>query len=283
MKQVLYTILTIVLFQACTFFQAEEDRKPVARVYDKYLYEDELSSRIPKNVSSQDSTVLARSIIKNWVEKQLLVYKAETNLPEEKKNVDQKLQEYRYDLLIYAYQSELLEQKLDTVISDKEIEAYYTANQDNFQLKDYIVKVRYVKLEENAPKVDKVRKWMVSKQADDRTKLEDYCYQFASNFYLDDNSWLYLDDLLKEVPLEVYNKEQLLRSSKLIEYSDSTNIYLVKIADYKLKDGLSPLSLERENIKAILMNKRKKEFINKMKQDIFDEALRKNNFETFEN
>ena len=75
----------------------------------------------------------------------------------------------------------------------------------------------------------------------------------------------------------------LLKTTKLVEYSDSTNIYLVKIADYKLKDGISPLSLERENIKAILLNKRKKEFINKMKQDIFDEALRKNNFETFEN
>ena len=282
MLKKIFFISIIASIQACSFLQPKEERVPVARVYEKYLYEDELSKRIPEGITGTDSVALAKNIIKNWIEKQLLVYKAETNLPEEKKNVEQKLQEYKNDLLIYTYQSELVEQKLDTSISSTEIESYYNTHQENFQLKDYIVKVRYVKLETNAPKLDKVRKLIISNKDADRTELEDYCYQFASNFYLDDNSWLYLDDLLKEVPLEVYNKEVLLKSTKLVEYSDSANIYLVKIADYKLKDGISPLSLERENIKAILLNKRKKEFINQMKQDIFDEALRKNNFETFE-
>jgi hypothetical protein len=275
-------ILFIASLSACSYFSEQDiERKLIARAYDKYLYLDELSENIPDNISEEDSIILAKALIKNWIEKQLLVYQAEVNLPNEKKDMEQKLADYRNDLLIYTYQSELLLQKLDTAVSDKEIESYYNENKSNFELKDYIVKVFYVKLDPNAPNLKKVEAWLSSNKADDRLKLEDYCYQFAQNYYLDDKSWLYFDDLLKEIPIEEYNIERFLRSNKLVKTSDSESLYLLYIIDYKLKDSLSPLILEKDNIRNIILNKRKRNFVSTLKKDLFEEAERKNNFEIY--
>jgi len=272
----------VFLLTGCQWLQSkEEERKPVARVYDQLLYHEDLSRNIPENTSSEDSIVLAKSLIRNWIEKQLMIYQAETNLTDEKKNVEEQLREFRADLLIYAYQSELIRQKMDTIVTDEEIENYYTANRDNFELKDYIVRVNYVKTELNAPKLDRVESWLLSSKEKDREKLEDYCFQFATNFYLDDESWLYLDDFLKEVPIEVYNKEKLLKNQRLVRFTDSTHVYMVRIKDYRLKDSISPLSLERENIRSIILNKRKLSFINELRQQLFEQAERKNNFEIY--
>lgn len=261
----------------------EVNREPVARVHETFLYRDEVEERIPNNLTVEDSLALAKSITYSWIERQLLVHQAEKNLDAEIKDVEKKLQEYRNDLLIYAYQNELIQQKLDTTISETEIEEYYQSNQDHFKLKDYIVKVQYVRLDTNAPKVDEVKTWMRKDDEESKTQLEEYCYQFASNFYLDDQNWLYLDDVLKEVPVEIYNKANFVRSRQLIEHQDSTNVYLLKISSYQLKDGVSPLSLERDKIKSMLLNKRRSDFLNQLKEDLRNEAISKNNFETFDN
>jgi len=274
-------VIGLVSIIACS--PEEVNREPVARVHEAFLYRDEVEERIPNNLSVEDSLALAKSITYSWIERQLLVHQAEKNLDTEIKDVEKKLQEYRNDLLIYAYQNELIQQKLDTTISESEIEEYYQSNQDHFKLKDYIVKVQYVRLDTNAPKVEEVKTWMRKDDEESRTQLEEYCYQFASNFYLDDQNWLYLDDVLKEVPVEVYNKANFVRSRQLIEHQDSTNVYLLKISSYQLKDGVSPLSLERDKIKSMLLNKRRSDFLNQLKEDLRNEAISKNNFETFDN
>lgn len=258
------------------------NREPVARVYESYLYRNQVEERIPNNLSVEDSLSLAKSITYSWIERQLLVHQAEKNLDAEIKDVEKKLQEYRNDLLIYAYQNELIQQKLDTNISESEIEEYYKSNQDNFKLKDYIVKVQYVRLDTNAPKLDDVKKWMAKDDEESQKQLEEYCYQFASNFYLEDQNWLYLDDVLKELPIEVYNKANFVRSKQLVQHQDSANFYLLKISSYQLKDGVSPLSLERDRIKSMLLNMRRSDFLIRLKEDLRNEAISKNNFETFD-
>lgn len=270
------------MIQSCNLFNSdEEDREPVARAYDRYLYADELAQNIPNSLSDEDSTVMAHSLIKNWIEKQILVYQAESNLPGEKKNVEKKLEEYRNDLLIYTYQNELLNQKLDTTVTEAEIKTYYQNNKKNFQLKDYIIKVYYVKVDTNAPRVDELKSNILADDTESLRKVEDYCYQFAHNFYLDENKWLYLDDILKEIPVEDYNREKFLRKNKIFELEHAQYKHILRVLNYRLKDSTSPLSLEHDKIKSIILNQRKVEFIKNLKGDLFAEAERKNNFEIY--
>ncbi|MEM9023684.1 MAG: hypothetical protein AAGB22_08070, partial [Bacteroidota bacterium] len=226
----------------CHTQDSTSEREPVARVYEQYLYRDQVDALVPDGTSPSDSINIVQNYIRSWVEQRLLVTLAERNLPEERKNVEKQLEDYRNSLLIFSYEQELVRQKMDTLVTEDQIAEYYKNNKSDFELKDYIVKVRYVKLEQNSPRLNRVRQWMRSDGVEELQQLEDYSHQFAVNYFFDENIWLYFDDLLKEIPIETYNKENLLRTRKWVEFSDDSYLFLLRIKDYRLKNSTSPLS-----------------------------------------
>ncbi|MBI2269605.1 MAG: hypothetical protein HYU69_04520 [Bacteroidetes bacterium] len=254
----------------------------IARVYESYLYAEDVKSIVPKNIKAEDSLALIKKYINNWITEALILHKAEQNLTEEQKDVEKQLKDYRNSLITFAYERELVNQKLDTVVSDSAIVEYYNQNKNNFELKDNIIRVSYVKVSKKAPDLQKVRLLYRSEVSKDKEALENYCHQYAENFYLDDNAWLLFDDLLKEIPIQpTYNKELFLQNNRFIEVNDSTSLYFVNIKGFQIKNSISPLSFEKENIKNIILNKRKLELINKMKEEAFNEARNNKDVEEF--
>ncbi|MBL7923584.1 MAG: hypothetical protein JNL88_05255 [Bacteroidia bacterium] len=276
--------LCLVLLLVSCKKQARQEavsEKVVARVYDKYLYAEDLRNIVPRGTSKNDSLTIIRSYVQNWIQQQSVLRRAEDNLDDERKNVDRQLEEYRNSLITYIYESELVKQKLDTAIGDEEIEKYYNDHQNNFQLKNNIIRVLYFKLPRTAPKIDKVKNWYKSGQEKDRKQLEEYCYQFASDYYFNDEEWLLFDELLKKVPIEAYDQEHYLRNNRFIEIPDSNSIFFVNIQGFKIKESLSPLSFERDNIRNLILNKRKLDLISEMEKDAYQDALQKQEIENW--
>ncbi len=255
--------------------------KPIARVFEKKLYMEEIKLILPKNSSPKDSELFVKSYIQQWITDELILHQAEVNLSEDDKDIQKEIDEYRKNLLVYRYETELVHQKLDTAVSTQDIEAYYNEHKQNFMLKDNIVKVTYVKINKKIPNADKVKKWYTSKDIGDQDNLKKYCIQYADNFFLDDNTWLLLDDVMKEIPLHDYNPELLLKTSRQIELSDTLFNYYLNIKEFKIKNTASPLSFEKENIRQIIINKRKLSLIEQMKQSVFSQAKESNNFEVY--
>ncbi len=271
---------------ALCFISCSQGNEPsregaLARVYNSYLYASDIKDIVPVGTSGADSAVLVKKYINNWIREMLIVKKAEDNLGEEEKNVNKQLQDYRNSLIVYSYEKALVNQQLDTVVGNEEIEKYYNDNPSNFELKDNIIKVLYIKVSRKAPSLEKVKKWYKSDVEKDRASLDSYCHQFAENYYLDDNTWLLFDDLLKEIPIETYNKELFLKNNRYVEVQDSTSYYFLNIKGFKIKNSLSPLAFEKENIRNIILNKRKLSLITKMKNDVYDDALSSKKFETY--
>ena len=102
MRIVNYFIALAISMAIVSCSPKEVNKEAVARVYESYLYRNEVEERIPNNLSVDDSLALAKSITYSWIERQLLVHQAEKNLDAEIKDVEKKLQEYRNDLLIYV-------------------------------------------------------------------------------------------------------------------------------------------------------------------------------------
>ncbi|MCC6251179.1 MAG: hypothetical protein IT238_01805 [Bacteroidia bacterium] len=274
-------IVFALLFSQCKYLKKNrnKNRATVARVYDSYLYLDDVLEQMPDKLQGQDSINFIRSYAETWARQQVVLHQAEKNLSDEQKDVDDELESYRKALITYAFEKALVQQKLDTLVSNTEIENYYNANPQNFELKDNIIKVIYVKVKKNAPKVNRLKELYRSENPNDRKHLEDYCRQFAENYYLDDDSWLLFNDLLKEVPIETYDKERFLKNNRLIEFSDNDYLYFVNIKGFKIKDSVSPLSFERDNIKSIILNKRKLKLIEDMRNDVYNDALNNNQIE----
>jgi hypothetical protein len=259
----------------------DPNRKPVARVYDKYLFVDDLKGIVSQGTQAEDSVKIIGNYITNWTKEALILHKAESNLSDEQKDVQKELEAYRQSLLLYAYEKELVRQKLDTVVSVTDISDYYEKNQNNFQLKDNIIKVLYVKVKKQAPQITKLKMLYRSDLPKDREALKSYCHEFAENFFLDDNSWLLFDDLLKEIPIETYNKELFLRNNRFVEVTDSLNCYFVNIKGFKIKNSISPLAFEKDNIRNIIINKRKLQLITQMKEDVYRDAQEKKDVEVY--
>ncbi len=271
------------MYSCKTESDKDQNRIAIAKANNEYLYTDEIKDIVPQGTVAKDSAELIKKYIDNWIHESLVIQKAENNLNDEQKNVEKQLKDYRNSLITYAYEKELVKQKLDTIITDSEIEVYYNNNQSDFELKDNIIKVIYVKVDKKAPGIDKLKKWYKSDNLKDKEQLSSYCHQFAANFYLDDTSWLLFDDLLKEIPIQTYNKELFLQNNRFVEVSDALSNYFVNIKGFKIKKSLSPLTFEKENIKNIILNKRKLELITKMKEDVYNDAINNKKIEIYSN
>tara|TARA_B110000046_G_scaffold37662_1_gene41107 strand:- start:4973 stop:5839 length:867 start_codon:yes stop_codon:yes gene_type:complete len=268
---------------SCDLLFGPNDEKvgePVIRVFDKFLYQSDLSKIIPEGTDSVDSIILVQNYMNTWTETQLMIHRAELNLNEGQMNFDQELTDYKNNLIIYKYEQALIQQKLDTSISPQEIQNYYSDNPQNFELKDYVVKARWIKVDKEAPKLKKIRKVINSEKKEDIAALEDYCYQFAVNCLLED-TWLYLDEFYSSVPLKTNNIEGFLRSNASFEVEDEQFLYLVYIKDYKLKETISPLELERDKIKNIILNKRKIKLLSVIRDGLLEEGKDKNNVQYY--
>lgn len=258
-----------------------EDKQVVARAFEYYLYDEDIIGVVPAGASKSDSMTITGNFIENWIRQKAVLHKAEKNLNDESKNVNKKLEEYRNSLLTYTYETELIRQNLDTVVSDEEIETFYENNKNNFELKDNIIKVIYLKLSKNSPKLNKVREWFKGGSAKDRTSLQDYCHQYALNYFLDEDTWLLFDDLLKEIPIKTYDKEQYLQNNRNIEIEDSSNIYMVSIKGFMMKNSNSPLSFERNNIRTMIINQRKLALVEKMEREAYEDARKSGDVEVY--
>lgn len=267
---------------SCEMKQEEvpsEQKDAVARAYDKWLTKSELSEMIPDNSSVEDSTALAQRFINNWLKEQSVLHRAEKNLPQEQQGFEKELEEFRRSLLTYAYESQLIEQRLNTEISPEEMEAYYENNKDIFRLKDYIVKAKYCILEESLSKPKRFEKLFYSDDAQDLVRLEQYCVDQGINYYLDTENWLFFEDLLQAVPIEVYSVNNLLKSNKSIRFERDQKVYYVKFIEYELKDNYSPLTLVENQIRNLILNRRKQELLSQLREDLYRDDLSKKNIE----
>ncbi len=276
----------ILLLLICCLFSCNQIKKKgqgnsLAKVGTEYLYSSDIQGVIPSGTSSKDSIEIIKSYVNNWVNQRLVVLQAEKFLEASEKDFSRALEEYRNSLIVYNYEKELISQKLDTTVSDKEVSDYYDKNQQNFQLKDNIVKVLYVKLKAKDSNISKVRSLLKSNRQEDLQKLSEIISKVAVNSYLDDLNWLLFNDLLKEIPIETYDQEAYLQNHRFIEISDDQFIYLVNFKDFKIKESVSPLSFEKDNIRKIIINKRKLKLISDMEKEVLNEARKNKEFEIY--
>jgi len=269
-------VILLLLFAACS--SKNKNEEALARVNNKYLYISDIQSALPANISEKDSLQMLDEYIDNWIRQQVIITQAEKNLTKDEKDFSRQLEDYKNSLITYRYESKLISQRLDTNVSDEEIAQYYEKNKANFELKDNIVKVLYVKIPRNSP-TSSARMLIRSDQPQDRKKLQDFCHKYAVNYYLDDQNWLLFNDILKEIPINTYNQEEYLKNNRIIEIQDSVFVYLMNIKGFMIKESLSPLSFERKNIRDIIINKRKLTLIENMKNDVYNNALKRGDFE----
>ena len=256
-------------FMACNSLSSED--KLLVSLYDKDLYFSEISNSLPEDKT--DSTAFVQSYIDSWIKKQLLVAQAEMNLTDALKDVEDRIDDYRSSLLIYAYQKELIKQNFDTLVSKEEIQNYYNENGDELELKENIFKGRYVKTAFDAPKLELLRKLFRSNKEEDIEDLLEYCRQFAADYQLEDSNWIYFSKFSDKLPINIKNTTYYLSSNKYYTYTDDSSKYFFFIKEYQIKGSISPLSLVQEKIRTIILNRNKLLFLKQLEEALYQKAI----------
>lgn len=283
MRKIVVLIAALLLLSAtgCRDYIAKSERMVVAECYGHRLYADELAGVVPEGMTRMDSLSRVNAFVDSWIRRQLLVHQAEKNLSPEQLDFSKQLEDYRNSLVIYAYETQLIEQYLDTIVDEEEILAYYEENKQNFQLKATMVKVAYVIVKDDSKHLKEFQQLMSNPDTLVLSKLDPLANHYAKSSFLDVDSWVRLDDFLSIVPLKVYDAESFLKKNRFVKFEIDDLVYMVRFEDYLMEESISPLEMERENIKNIILLKRQKTLISQMNNDLYEKAEEDNVFEIY--
>jgi hypothetical protein len=260
----------------------DERRKPIARVNDAYLYADELKGIVPEKTTKDDSAARLNAYVNSWVRKQLLIQEALKTISIDEAEVERKVLDYRYSLIGYEFLNYYIQQHLNDSVDDASIEAYYKAHLDNFILKQNIIRGTYIKVPKDAPRTKRIKDLMFSAKEKEVAELKSYCLSFSAAYHLSDSTWIEFDKLAVNSPLaEIPNKIQFLRTYGYYETVDPSYLYFLKVDEYKITDNVSPLEFVRQDIKNIILNKRKVELAKKLEDEVYENAEKRKDFEVF--
>jgi hypothetical protein len=267
---------------SCSFFKTTEDRIPVARVNDSYLYEDDIKALVGGDVSEEDSTFIVNGFIDRWATQLLMVDGAERNLSEEKLESFEKLVvQYKKDLYTKAYLEALVQKSIDTVVTDDEAQYVYEANKESFKLNEELIKFRYITIPNNAINEDDIKDRFKRFNNEDKKYLDSISVQFKS-YSLNDSLWIQTSRIVNNISaVNSENKKELLKKSNFIQLKDSIDLYLVQIKDVLFQNDTAPLDYVKPTIKQIIINKRKLELIKKLETDITKDAIKNKQFEIY--
>jgi hypothetical protein len=282
LRQSLYILCFSFLFFGCDFFKTTDDRQPVARVNDTYLYEEDIADVVPEGVSKEDSLVLVNAYINRWARQLLLMDGALLNLSEDKQSEFSKLvEQYKSDLFTKAYLEGLVKKNIDTVVDVSEAKVFYEANKESFKLNDVLLQFRYVSLPLNPVGLDTITKRFKRFEANDKRYLDSISVQFKS-YSLNDSLWVKYNQVAEKVAVvNQENKIELLKKSNFLQLKDSINLYLMQVNDVRLQNEYAPLEYVLPSIKQIVINKRKLELIKQLENDITKDAITNNKFEIY--
>lgn len=255
------------------------DDDVVARVGEHELYRTELERSIPDGVPAEDSLKFAQSYIESWARDLVFLDIAEKQLSKEEKDVSRELEEYRRSLMKYRYEQRYVNERLDTNLSEKEIEGYYEAHESDFKLERPIVRARYARVVQGGEDMGLLRKKLVLKNAEDAIREDTLLLRDPAERYFDwSGRWIEAVEAARETGADVFSL--LSNAGKApVEVPDGQGFMYVVYVSEMIKAGeTAPLDYCRGRICDILLSTRKHDLVVALEQDLLEDARNKEKF-----
>ena len=274
-------ILYILLFASTLLTScAKNERKVVARVYDSYLYDDEISALVRDDMTPADSARSAEAYIRSWLRTQILVNESEKNLSDSAKaSMMQLMEKYRQTLLLHNYKDNIVNSMVSYTVTDDDIRQYYEQYPSNFVLQDNIYKLNYIVLANNKQSHDNLRTIV-----NDTTTIGEINIAGHDDVivYDIDSSWRVLRniDYLSGINENALVKH-IQRGKQHYEFSDSAYIYHVHVLNFVPENNTAPMDYVENTIRNVIVNKRKKEVLDHIEDSLYNFAIDNNKIEIY--
>lgn len=272
-------VIVLPLLNSCrTITSFVHDGKVVAKVGSHKLYEPELSAYIPKTASSEDSTRLALQYINTWASDMVFNDVAEKELSKTEKNVTKELEDYRRSLIKYRYEQKFINQRLDTAVTNGQIEKYFEDHKENFRLRLPIAKARFICISADSPNLGVIRKKIASEKDADRIELDSLAYSSALRYTDFGGQWVDMVKLSNEFGTD-YGTVMSSMKNGMVELPDGNgNLDIAYVGSMIRAGETGPVEYYRERIKDIILSSRKQALLSGLERDLLENARNHEDF-----
>lgn len=254
--------------------------EPVAKVYNQYLYPSDIKALWKDSPALEDSAQRVNYFIESWIKKKLLLHKSYKFLPDELKEIEDRVRDYRESLVSHLYETKLLEKNLDTLVSAEAMQQLYNEHPDNFILRKSVLAARYIIINKDARNIDSIKLWFKNNDEYGRERLRAYITEYLADSQLD-AKWMDISDCVIKFKIDTNSPEKYFKDNEMIQKTDLNSLYLLEVVDIEEKGKPAPMDYCAPEIQSIILKQRKNEFIKQVKNKLYEEALENNDFEIY--
>ena len=261
----------------CQSTEMDEKGILLAKVYNKSLYSQELDGLFPEEATADDSLSFLNSYVDKWVKEALVLHEAELHIPSDL-NIDKLVRDYRASLIRNSYEEYLVEELLDSTISQAELTEFYEKNKEQYQLETPIIRCHFLKVPLPVPEGDKVRRWWNSEDPADLAALIEYSNDYADAHILEDSSWYNVNDIAVELPEGTLTANNI-GTKREFTQRDGEFQYFFRLFELKNRKEIAPLGYIEGQARKVILHKRKLKLLEDTKSDLYDTGMRGNNIQ----
>ena len=278
MKRLIITTFLCLFLESCSNFSNNDSNNLVARAGEYFLYEDDL----PNYVSSDDSLIKISNFIETWAKEKVLYDLSIINLSQLKRaEIDELVNNYRIDLYINSYKDLIVNSRIDSIVTNEQIDSFYSMNSNNFKLNENLVKYRYVKVPDDNLNINRIRRYILRMNEQDRYFLDSLNFQFA-DLKLDDSIWFTERDVIASINfINQSNKSRYFIKDRLFKIDESNYINFFIVDDMLKSGNIPPKSYLYDRIKATIINQRKLDILKSINKEILNDALKSRKYEVY--
>lgn len=262
-------LLLTVLVESCS---KSKKKHLLAEFEEEKLYSEDVY--IPSGLSNDDSLAYLHRQIENWFKQEALYALAKKNLPDSiLVKIRKKLRDIEKQLILAAYENWLLDSLPDISITDVEIIDFYNKNKNEFILQQVMVQLYFVETTLLDPNYTKIKQQFLS-PTPDLTTLKSLTTNTRRTFLVP-NTWVYLKDLVKEIPFTFKDSSAFVQNTTFFEVKSQDGIFIGRIYRYLLPGETAPLFLVKDLIKNLLYHTKKNAYLENLYNKKYLQALQR--------
>ncbi len=272
MRVVLYLLAVILMgaIKGCTSLEyyGDSTNPQLAKVGNKSLYYKDVASLMTQLSSTEDSIKFINTYTQSWVKQQLNNDLANQLFADQQEDIELLVERYRNTLLKYKLQNHY-SSLVDTTISSEEVSHYYQQNINQYKLHSPIVKAKVLVMPLNYSKSRVATTTFHSTKTDAEEDLQAIVQRDNLSLYDFEEDWVYLSEVAKYVPFPKISYDSYVSSKKRDKITDSQNIYLIDIQQYRKSGEVMPLKYVEQSIKKSIINARRAKHFKIMEDSLF--------------
>ena len=274
----------LLMFPSCeTVSSFVHEGDVVAKAGSHRLYTTDIASFLPKGLSPEDSTALVTQYITSWATEQLYMDMAQKELGKEDLDVSKELEDYRRALVKYRYEQSYVNQRLDTTITDTQIQKYYDAHKDQFVLTVPVVRARFAQVDGKSPYLAQVRKYLAAGTEDgqDFESIDTLAVSSARIYKDYGDRWIGVAEIAGEFGMDGQAFLSARRNGYVEKTDEDGNRLIAYVRDIVQSGQNGPVEYFADRIKDIILSTRKQALLASLEQNLLKQAKASGEFEIY--